>query len=334
LTLFHSSNGNFYLYNAHGDVVQLVDEDGEILRTYEYDAFGNEKDPDGADTNYFRYCGQYFDIESGTYYLRARYYNPKNGRFTSEDTHWNINNMIYGDQAVKMAHGVLMPDIYAIMQSSNLYVYCGGNPLMFVDPTGEAWYHWAIGGLIVAGAAALTVVTAGGFAPAAIAVTQVAGSIIAGSMITVSATTALAAGAFIGSSVVLGAAAAVAASNSKSIGEFLDKGSWGTVAYTAGGALAGGLVASSVKYLQGQGLISGKVNINNIVNNPKDEFVTGGPAQGKITEWIRIIQQTGNYGKIYVQDLGNGYYMLADGHHRVAALANLGENVISVYITK
>ena len=143
--------------------------------------------------------------------------------------------------------------------------------------------HGIIGQLaaIVAGAAALTVVTAGGFAPAAIAVTQVAGSIIAGSMITVSATTALAAGAFIGSSVVLGAAAAVAASNSKSIGEFLDKGSWGTVAYTAGGALAGGLVASSVKYLQGQGLISGKVNINNIVNNPKDEFVTGGPATRK-----------------------------------------------------
>jgi RHS repeat-associated protein len=117
LTLFHSSNGNFYLYNAHGDVVQLVDEDGEILRTYEYDAFGNEKDPDGADTNYFRYCGEYFDIESGTYYLRARYYNPANGRFTQQDA-W-----MYGDINDPL--------------SLNLYTYCLNNPIRYYDPSGH-----------------------------------------------------------------------------------------------------------------------------------------------------------------------------------------------------
>jgi RHS repeat-associated protein len=118
LTLIYSSNGNFYLYNAHGDVVQLVDEDGEILRTYEYDAFGNEKDPDGADTNYFRYCGQYFDIESGTYYLRARYYNPANGRFTQQD------GWVFGDINDPL--------------SLNLYTYCFNNPVMFVDFSGNS----------------------------------------------------------------------------------------------------------------------------------------------------------------------------------------------------
>ena len=116
LTLIYSSNGNFYLYNAHGDVVQLVDEDGEILRTYEYDAFGNEKDPDGADTNYFRYCGEYFDIESGTYYLRARYYNPANGRFTSEDP---------------------------AQAGLNWYVYANSNPVLYIDPNGlDAYIYY------------------------------------------------------------------------------------------------------------------------------------------------------------------------------------------------
>jgi RHS repeat-associated protein len=98
-------------------VVQLVDEDGEILRTYEYDAFGNEKDPDGADTNYFRYCGEYFDIESGTYYLRARYYNPANGRFTQQDA-W-----MYGDINDPL--------------SLNLYTYCLNNPIRYYDPSGH-----------------------------------------------------------------------------------------------------------------------------------------------------------------------------------------------------
>ncbi|MBQ1554791.1 MAG: hypothetical protein IIZ68_04970 [Clostridia bacterium] len=40
----------------------------------------------GADPNPFRYCGEYFDVESGAYYLRARYYGPSIGRFTQEDT--------------------------------------------------------------------------------------------------------------------------------------------------------------------------------------------------------------------------------------------------------
>jgi RHS repeat-associated protein len=56
-----------------------------VTKTYKYDAFGVEHTPDANDTNYFRYCGQYFNTESGTYYLRARYYNPANGRFTQQD---------------------------------------------------------------------------------------------------------------------------------------------------------------------------------------------------------------------------------------------------------
>ena len=58
----------------------------------------------------FRYCGEYYDKETDSIYLRARYYNPALGRFTTED---------------------LAKD------GLNWYVYCDNNPVMFVDPTGE-----------------------------------------------------------------------------------------------------------------------------------------------------------------------------------------------------
>jgi YD repeat-containing protein len=47
----------YYLYDGHGDVIQLTDAAGNVIKSYEYDAFGNEKNPDANDTNVFRYCG-------------------------------------------------------------------------------------------------------------------------------------------------------------------------------------------------------------------------------------------------------------------------------------
>lgn len=106
---------------------------------------------------------------------------------------------------------------------------------MYTDPTGQAWYHWVIGGVIVVAAAAAVVVTAGGALPAMYAVGAVASGIAAGST-----ATTVAAGAFIGSAAVYGTLAAGAALSSKSIHEFNAKGNWGTVAFTAGGLLVGG----------------------------------------------------------------------------------------------
>jgi RHS repeat-associated protein len=107
----------FYLYNAHGDVVQLVSSSGTVVKTYKYDAFGVEYDIDEDDTNYFRYCGQYFDTESGTYYLRARYYDPALGRFTQQDG-WE-----YGDRNDTL--------------SLNLYTYCHNDSVNYVDQSGN-----------------------------------------------------------------------------------------------------------------------------------------------------------------------------------------------------
>jgi YD repeat-containing protein len=48
----------YYLFNGHGDVSQLTDAAGNVVKSYEYDAFGNEKNLNANDTNVFRYCGE------------------------------------------------------------------------------------------------------------------------------------------------------------------------------------------------------------------------------------------------------------------------------------
>ena len=88
---YNYRNGNkseytYYTQNAHGDVVNLTNANGEVTKTYKYNAFGVEKDISESDTNAFRYCGEYYDSESGTIYLRARYYDPTIGRFISRDS--------------------------------------------------------------------------------------------------------------------------------------------------------------------------------------------------------------------------------------------------------
>ena len=135
------TDGLFCFTNAHGDVIALFDDDGTVTKRYEYDAFGVELNPDETDTNPYRYCAEYFDIESGTIYLRARYYNPAYGRFTQPDPHWNIGNRIYGDPDntiadAELAVKVYLPDILAIRQSGNLYVYAINCPGMYIDPNG------------------------------------------------------------------------------------------------------------------------------------------------------------------------------------------------------
>ena len=154
----HNSDGEIYLYNAHGDVVQLV-KNNAVVASYTYDAFGNLTAQIGESGNPFLYCGEYYDAETQTYYLRARYYNPANGRFNAEDTHWNLSNMLYGDSPVKLnehkdALGLnrytMLPDILAVRQSGNLYAYCVANPVRYVDKTGDAAIEVAVavGGII------------------------------------------------------------------------------------------------------------------------------------------------------------------------------------------
>ena len=112
------SEFRYYLHDAHGNVVALTDSSGSITRTYEYDAFGNQLNIDPTDTNPFRYCGEYWDAETGSYYLRARYYDSAVGRFLTEDA-WS--------------------GIITAPSTLNAYVYCGNNPVHYVDSSGHFW---------------------------------------------------------------------------------------------------------------------------------------------------------------------------------------------------
>ena len=129
--LFSDSNAGqkFYLFDGHGDVVQLASSSGAILWRYDYDAFGNEreiagKDP-SLDANPFRYCGEYFDKETGSIYLRARYYSPVMGRFRTEDAVRSVNSKMPNEQE--------LPDPLSL----NLYTYCYNSPIKNTDPTGH-----------------------------------------------------------------------------------------------------------------------------------------------------------------------------------------------------
>lgn len=119
------------------------------------------------------------------------------------------------------------------MQSGNLYVYCGNNPLLYTDPAEDTWYHWLIIGGLVVVAAAATVVTAGGIAPALVAV----GSVASGTAATTVAST-IAAGTFIGTSMVAGSALLMA--DYTSIQAFGHSANWGTVAAVFAGGVLGG----------------------------------------------------------------------------------------------
>ncbi len=101
-----------YASDEMGSITHVVDsEANKILNQYEYDAWGNLTTCNEKVPNRFKFNGQQYDPITQQYYLRARYYNPVIGRFTQEDTY-------RGD-------------------GLNLYAYCAGNPVYYVDPSGH-----------------------------------------------------------------------------------------------------------------------------------------------------------------------------------------------------
>ena len=125
----------YYLYNLQGDVVAIVRAaTGQIVAKYSYDAWGNCTVTNATgyavgDKNPFRYRGYYYDTETGLYYLNSRYYSPEFGRFISADI-------------------FITTDIRGTL-NANMFAYCGNNPVMRVDPTGELF--GTISGTIIGG---------------------------------------------------------------------------------------------------------------------------------------------------------------------------------------
>ena len=106
----------YYVTDMHGNVVQLLDESGNVTKTYEYDSFGNEVKPEKKDENPYRYCGEYYDKETEEVYLRARYYEPGVGRFITRDTYTGES-----DEPLSL----------------HLYTYCENDGVNAWDPSGH-----------------------------------------------------------------------------------------------------------------------------------------------------------------------------------------------------
>ena len=118
----------FYRKNAQNDIIALLDNMGNVVVKYVYDAWGNCKvlDTLGDEItdkthigilNPFRYRSYYFDVETNLYFLKTRYYAPEIGRFMT------IDDLSYLD-----------PDT---VNGLNLYAYCRNNPIKYIDPNGR-----------------------------------------------------------------------------------------------------------------------------------------------------------------------------------------------------
>jgi RHS repeat-associated protein len=123
----------FYIFDGLGSVLAEVDINGKVnpdqngvehpLRRYE--VFGKERGTPVPSTSNHKFCGSLghtTEDNTGLIYMRARYYDPSLGRFISEDP---------------------------AGQGKNWYVYCGNNPVNFIDRDGK-WVMFALGVVIIA----------------------------------------------------------------------------------------------------------------------------------------------------------------------------------------
>ena len=110
---------NYYFYNKdmRESTTNLLNVEGKSEVSYEYTDFG-ETEINGDENFYNEICytGGIYDKKTGLYYLNARYYNPEDGRFLTEDTY-------RGE--------------FTDPSSLHLYAYCTNNPISYTDPSGH-----------------------------------------------------------------------------------------------------------------------------------------------------------------------------------------------------
>ncbi|MDP3787261.1 MAG: RHS repeat-associated core domain-containing protein [Candidatus Omnitrophota bacterium] len=101
----------YYHFDGLGSVTSLTDKNKKITDSYSYDSFGNLKRQGSKVKNSFTYTAREFDKETGLYYYRNRYYDPKIGRFITQDP-------------------------LGMLDGPNIYTYVNNNSVNFIDPWG------------------------------------------------------------------------------------------------------------------------------------------------------------------------------------------------------
>ncbi len=235
--------------------------------------------------NPIRYRGYYFDVESSLYYLNTRYYDPQIGRFI------NADEITILDETQSQIHGL------------NLYMYCGDNPVMNVDPSGRFWD--SIWGTLVA---ALSVI--------AMAASLVALTVLTGGVGT-AALLAVASGFLIGGAVGGVSAAIKGTSIAGGIfGGAINGGAIGTAVglgiITGGGSLgiAGGIglfsAAAGINFAAGMMSYAATNKLNNKSINWKNAFIHGGlQSAAGICAFVAGIMsgKLGTYGAYDLEDM-------------------------------
>ena len=144
--------GQSYYYHADGlgSIVALTDDKGRVVQTYEYDSFGNMKQHGHKVKQPYAFTGREYDSETKLYYYRARYYDPKIGRFTTKDL-LNISKILLLKQnaSTLASAGQIYNLALRNPQMLNEYLYAINNPLIYTDPFGEM--SQIVGGVIAIG---------------------------------------------------------------------------------------------------------------------------------------------------------------------------------------
>ncbi len=107
----------FYHYDIRGSVTAIVDPDGNSVKAYAYDEFGNLSESGEATfDNEVTFTGSIKDTSTGLQYMNARYYEPTTGRFITQDSYTGNPYDPW---------------------TQHLYSYCGNNAVNMIDPTGH-----------------------------------------------------------------------------------------------------------------------------------------------------------------------------------------------------
>ncbi len=131
--ILNDSETYLYVKNLQGDIIAIVDELGEVIVEYSYDAWGNVTFHETSLQNMtkastlcfvspFTYRGYCYDYDIELYYLQSRYYSAEIGRFINTD-----------DTQIAVA-------TMGTVLGANLFAYCENNPVNMVDFSGFLSY--------------------------------------------------------------------------------------------------------------------------------------------------------------------------------------------------